>query len=53
MEIGPSLKGAFPTNWGVVEGTRGRNRRYLVEKGGMDSANCLPWVWSRADRWRK
>ncbi|MBX3345414.1 MAG: OmpA family protein [Nitrospira sp.] len=38
MEIGPSLKGAFPTNWELSKARAGEIVRYLVEKGGMDSA---------------
>lgn len=38
MEIGPSLKGAFPTNWELSKARAAEIVRYLVEKGGMDSA---------------
>ena len=38
MEIGPSLKGVFPTNWELSKARATEIVRYLVEKGGMDSA---------------
>lgn len=38
MEIGPSLKGVFPTNWELSKARAAEVVRYLVEKGGMDSA---------------
>ncbi|MGC3973304.1 MAG: OmpA family protein [Nitrospira sp.] len=38
MEIGPSLKGLFPTNWELSKARAAEIVRYLVEKGGMDSA---------------
>ncbi|ULA59561.1 MAG: Flagellar motor rotation protein MotB [Nitrospira sp.] len=38
MEIGPSLKGVFPTNWELSKARAAEIVRYLVEKGGMDSA---------------
>ncbi len=38
MEIGPSLKGAFPTNWELSKARAAEIVRYLVEKGGLDSA---------------
>ena len=38
MEIGPTLKGAFPTNWELSKARAAEVVRYLVEKGGMDSA---------------
>jgi len=37
MEIGPSLKGEFPTNWELSKARAAEIVRYLVEKGGMDS----------------
>jgi chemotaxis protein MotB len=38
MEIGPSLKGIFPTNWELSKARAAEIVRYLIEKGGMDSA---------------
>lgn len=38
MEIGPSLKGVFPTNWELSKARASEIVRYLIEKGGMDSA---------------
>ena len=38
MEIGPSLKGVFPTNWELSKARAAEIVRYLIEKGGMDSA---------------
>ena len=38
MEIGPSLKGSFPTNWELSKARAAEIVRYLVEKGGLDSA---------------
>lgn len=38
MEIGPSLKGQFPTNWELSKARAAGIVRYLIEKGGMDSA---------------
>lgn len=38
MEIGPSLKGIFPTNWELSKARASEIVRYLIEKGGMDSA---------------
>lgn len=38
MEIGPSLKGHFPTNWELSKARAAGIVRYLVEQGGMDSA---------------
>ena len=38
MEIGPSLKGTFPTNWELSKARAADIVRYLIEKGGMDSA---------------
>ncbi|MBS0170582.1 MAG: OmpA family protein [Nitrospira sp.] len=38
MEIGPSLKGAFPTNWELSKARAAEIVRYLIEKGGIDSA---------------
>ena len=38
MEIGPSLKSIYPTNWDLSKARAGGVLRYLVEKGGVDSA---------------
>ena len=38
MEIGPSLKSVYPTNWDLSKARAGGVLRYLVEKGGIDSA---------------
>jgi chemotaxis protein MotB len=38
MEIGPSLKSVYPTNWDLSKARATGVLRYLVEKGGMDSA---------------
>lgn len=38
MEIGPSLKSFFPTNWDLSKARATGVLRYLVEKGGVDSA---------------
>jgi len=38
MEIGPSLKSYFPTNWDLSKARATGVLRYLVEKGGIDSA---------------
>lgn len=38
MEIGPSLKGHFPTNWELSKARAAGIVRYLIEQGGMDSA---------------
>lgn len=38
MEIGPSLKSVYPTNWDLSKARAGSVLRYLVEKGGIDSA---------------
>lgn len=38
MEIGPSLKGVFPSNWELSKARAAEIVRYLIEKGGMDSA---------------
>lgn len=38
MEIGPSLKSIYPTNWDLSKARAGGVLRYLVEKGGIDSA---------------
>jgi chemotaxis protein MotB len=38
MEIGPSLKSVYPTNWELSKARAGGVLRYLVEKGGIDSA---------------
>ena len=38
MEIGPTLKGQFPTNWELSKARAAYIVRYLVENGGLDSA---------------
>jgi chemotaxis protein MotB len=38
MEIGPSLKSTFQTNWDLSKARAGIVLRYLIEKGGIDSA---------------
>ncbi len=38
MEIGPSLKSLYPTNWDLSKARASGVLRYLVEKGGIDSA---------------
>jgi len=38
MEIGPSLKSQYPTNWDLSKARATGVLRYLVEKGGIDSA---------------
>lgn len=38
MEIGPSLKSIYPTNWDLSKARASGVLRYLVEKGGIDSA---------------
>ena len=38
MEIGPSLKSVYPTNWDLSKARAIGVLRYLVEKGGIDSA---------------
>jgi chemotaxis protein MotB len=38
MEIGPSLKSSYPTNWDLSKARATGVLRYLVEKGGIDSA---------------
>ena len=38
MEIGPALKSAFPSNWELSRARAAGIVRYLVEKGGLDSA---------------
>jgi chemotaxis protein MotB len=38
VEIGPSLKSIYPTNWDLSKARAGGVLRYLVEKGGIDSA---------------
>jgi chemotaxis protein MotB len=38
MEIGPSLKSIYPTNWDLSKARAGGVLRYLVEKGSIDSA---------------
>ena len=37
-EIGPSLKSRYPTNWDLSKARASGVLRYLVEKGGIDSA---------------
>jgi chemotaxis protein MotB len=37
MEIGPSLKGRYPSNWELSKARAAGIVQYLVEKGGMDS----------------
>ncbi|HEY6640058.1 MAG TPA: OmpA family protein [Nitrospiraceae bacterium] len=38
MEIGPSLKSRYETNWDLSKARAGGVLRYLLEKGGIDSA---------------
>lgn len=38
MEIGPSLKSMYPTNWDLSKARASGVLRYLIEKGGIDSA---------------
>ena len=38
MEIGPSLKSLYPTNWDLSKARARGVLRYLIEKGGVDSA---------------
>ena len=38
MEIGPSLKSRYQTNWDLSKARAGSVLRYLAEKGGIDSA---------------
>lgn len=38
MEIGPSLKSRFETNWDLSKARAGSVLRYLLETGGIDSA---------------
>src|SRR5919112_872705 len=38
MEIGPSLKSVYPTNWDLSKARATGVLRSLVEKGGIDSA---------------
>lgn len=38
VEIGPSLKSRYPTNWDLSKARASGVVRYLVEKGGVDSA---------------
>lgn len=38
VEIGPSLKSRYPTNWELSKARASGVIRYLVEKGGLDSA---------------
>jgi chemotaxis protein MotB len=38
MEIGPSLKSIYLTNWDLSKARAGGVLRYLLEKGGIDSA---------------
>ena len=37
MEIGPSLKSSYQTNWDLSKARAGGVLRYLTEKGGIDS----------------
>lgn len=38
VEIGPSLKSRYPSNWELSKARASSVVRYLVEKGGLDSA---------------
>jgi len=38
MEIGPSLRSRYQTNWDLSKARAGGVLRYLLEKGGIDSA---------------
>lgn len=38
VEIGPSLKSRYPSNWELAKARASGVVRYLVEKGGVDSA---------------
>jgi chemotaxis protein MotB len=38
MEIGPSLKSVYPTNWHLSKARAAGVLRYLIDKGGIDSA---------------
>src|SRR5262245_51699783 len=38
MEIGPSLKSRYPTNWDLSKARASGVARYLLETGGIDSA---------------
>jgi chemotaxis protein MotB len=38
VEIGPSLKSRYPSNWELSKARASGVVRYLVEKGGLDSA---------------
>jgi len=38
MEIGPSLKSRYPTNWDLSKARASGVARYILEKGGIDSA---------------
>lgn len=38
VEIGPSLKSRYPSNWELAKARANGVVRYLVEKGGLDSA---------------
>lgn len=38
VEIGPSLKSIYQTNWDLSKARAGGVLRYLIEKGGIDSA---------------
>ncbi|MEQ1795897.1 MAG: OmpA family protein [Nitrospira sp.] len=38
IEIGPTLKSRYPTNWELSKARASGVLRYLVEKGGLDSA---------------
>ena len=37
MEIGPTLKSRYQTNWDLSKNRAGEVLRYLIEKGGIDS----------------
>lgn len=39
MEIGPSLKSVYPTNWDLSKARASGVLRYIVEKGGIDTAS--------------
>lgn len=41
MEIGPSLKSRYPSNWELSKARASGVVRYLVEKGGMDSSRLI------------
>ncbi len=50
VEIGPSLKSRYPSNWELSQARANGVIRYLVEKGGLDSArlNSVGYGDSRA-----